>query len=66
MARRKKKPKNSNVKNLNSQSKFMELKIEKHTAYIKLVVEIFKCINLLLIEFKLDNWLIPIIKALLP
>lgn len=66
MARRKKNPKNSNVKNLNSQSKFMELKIEKHTAYIKLVVEIFKCINLLLIEFKLDNWLIPIIKALLP
>ncbi|MFD1438224.1 hypothetical protein HLH14_08280 [Acinetobacter sp. ANC 4282] len=65
MARRKKKPKNSNGKKLNSQSRFIELKIEKHTAYIKLVVEIFKCINLLLIELKLDNWLIPIIKAFL-
>lgn len=63
MAKRKKnrKPKNSNAgKNISNPN--LEQYSEKHIAYVKLITEIFKFINLITIELKLDDWLVPFVQ----
>lgn len=63
MAKRKKnrKPKNSNARKTISTS-VVEQSSEKHIAYIQLGTEIIKFLNLVMIELKLEDWLVPIIK----
>lgn len=63
MAHRKKKrkPKNSNVNNTQSNI-IVEQNSDKQIAYVQLVVEIFKFINLMIVELKLEEWLVPVIQ----
>lgn len=57
---KKRKPKNSNVRK-NQLDLSSKQDSEKLIVYMQLLIEIFKFINLMVVELKLEEWLAPVI-----